>query len=51
MNPQATVLVTRGSAEATLLVGEESWYRAKPPKVEVADTVGAGDASIGGLAL
>ena len=48
MNPQATVLVTRGSAEATLHAGEESW-QARPPKVDVADTVGAGDASIGGL--
>jgi fructokinase len=48
MNPAATVLVTRGSEEAVLYVGDES-YRAKPPKVEVADTVGAGDASIGGL--
>jgi fructokinase len=48
MNPQATVLVTRGSAEATLHVGDESW-QASPPKVDVADTVGAGDASIAGL--
>jgi fructokinase len=48
MNPQATVLVTRGSSEATLHVGEQH-YCAKPPKVDVADTVGAGDASIGGL--
>ncbi|MEA3124652.1 MAG: fructokinase, partial [Caballeronia sp.] len=48
MNPQATVLVTRGSAEATLHAGEESW-QARPPKVDVADTVGAGDASIAGL--
>ncbi|WP_250525279.1 carbohydrate kinase [Caballeronia sp. GAWG2-1] len=48
MNPQATVLVTRGSDEATLYAdGQE--YRARPPSVEVADTVGAGDASIGGL--
>jgi fructokinase len=48
MNPDASVLVTRGSSEATLYVGDTS-YRAKPPKVDVADTVGAGDASIGGL--
>ncbi|KQR79635.1 sugar kinase [Burkholderia sp. Leaf177] len=48
MNPQATVLVTRGSSEATLHVGDKSW-QATPPKVQVADTVGAGDASIGGL--
>jgi fructokinase len=48
MNPAATVFVTRGSEEAAVYVGDET-YRAKPPKVEVADTVGAGDASIGGL--
>jgi len=48
MNPQATVLVTRGSAKATLHVGNESW-QARPPTVDVADTVGAGDASIAGL--
>ncbi|VXC62870.1 Fructokinase [Burkholderia sp. 8Y] len=48
MNPQATVLVTRGSAEATLYAGDES-FSAGPPVIEVADTVGAGDASIGGL--
>jgi fructokinase len=48
MNPQATVLVTRGASESTLYVGDKT-YQAKPPKVEVADTVGAGDASIGGL--
>jgi fructokinase len=48
MNPQASVLVTRGSSEAALYVGDEV-YRATPPQVQVADTVGAGDASIGGL--
>jgi len=48
MNPQATVLVTRGSSEATLYAGDES-HSARPPAVDVADTVGAGDASIGGL--
>jgi len=48
MNPAATVFVTRGSEAAAVYVGDET-YRAKPPKVEVADTVGAGDASIGGL--
>jgi fructokinase len=48
MNPQATVLVTRGSGLATLHVGDQT-YSARPPSVEVADTVGAGDASIGGL--
>lgn len=48
MNPQATVLVTRGSSEATLYAGDEA-FNARPPVIEVADTVGAGDASIGGL--
>jgi fructokinase len=48
MNPAATVLVTRGSEPATLIVGDER-FEAQPPRVEVADTVGAGDASIGGL--
>jgi fructokinase len=48
MHPAATVLVTRGSEEAAVYV-EDEIYRAKPPKVDVADTVGAGDASIGGL--
>jgi fructokinase len=48
MNPQASVLVTRGSSEAALYVGD-AVYRAKPPQVQVADTVGAGDASIAGL--
>ena len=48
MNPQATVLVTRGSAQATLYAGDKE-FSARPPSVEVADTVGAGDASIGGL--
>jgi fructokinase len=48
MNPSATVLVTRGADTATLLAGGEA-IEARPPRVEVADTVGAGDASIGGL--
>jgi fructokinase len=48
MNPKAIVLVTRGSETATLIDGEQI-VEAKPPRVEVADTVGAGDASIGGL--
>ena len=48
MNPAATVLVTRGSEKATLIDGD-TVIEAQPPRVEVADTVGAGDASIGGL--
>ncbi|ACC69341.1 carbohydrate kinase [Paraburkholderia phymatum] len=48
MNPKAIVLVTRGSETATLIDGDRV-IEAKPPRVAVADTVGAGDASIGGL--
>ncbi|MEK6349780.1 MAG: carbohydrate kinase [Burkholderia sp.] len=48
LNPAATVLVTRGSQTATLYAGD-AVFEAQPPRVEVADTVGAGDASIGGL--
>lgn len=48
MNPAATVLVTRGSEKATLIDGD-TMIEAQPPRVEVADTVGAGDASIAGL--
>ncbi|MPW19532.1 carbohydrate kinase [Paraburkholderia sp. CNPSo 3157] len=48
MNPKAVVLVTRGSEKATLIDGERI-VEAQPPRVAVADTVGAGDASIGGL--
>ncbi|MCP3714559.1 carbohydrate kinase [Paraburkholderia sp. CNPSo 3281] len=48
LNPTATLLVTRGAQAATLYVGDEV-IEAAPPRVEVADTVGAGDASIGGL--
>jgi len=48
MNPAATVMVTRGP-EAALLIDGSSVTEAKPPRVEVVDTVGAGDASIGGL--
>ena len=48
LNPTAVVLVTRGPETATLIDGD-TIVEAKPPRVEVADTVGAGDASIGGL--
>jgi fructokinase len=48
MNPAAMVLVTRGSDTATLLAHGHT-FEARPPRVEVVDTVGAGDASIGGL--
>jgi fructokinase len=48
MNPAATVLVTRGPETAMLIDGGVV-VEARPPRVEVVDTVGAGDASIGGL--
>ncbi|NIF53221.1 MULTISPECIES: carbohydrate kinase [Burkholderiaceae] len=48
LNPAATVLVTRGP-DAALLLDGAAVIEAKPPRVAVVDTVGAGDASIGGL--
>ena len=47
-NPHATYLYTRGAQGAALYQGEQSW-RAAPPVIDVVDSVGAGDASIGGL--
>lgn len=47
-NPDATYLYTRGEKGAALYQGEQVWHAA-PPKITVVDTVGAGDASIGGL--
>jgi fructokinase len=48
INPGALYLYTQGAAGASLLRGEERW-RAPAPQVQVIDTVGAGDASIGAL--
>jgi fructokinase len=47
-NPQAAILYTRGAAGASLHVQQHSWH-CTPPAIKVVDTVGAGDASIGGL--
>ncbi|MFZ6645518.1 carbohydrate kinase family protein [Undibacterium sp. TJN25] len=47
-NPQAMFLFTRGAQGAALYRGDEVW-QAAPPAISVVDTVGAGDASIGGL--
>lgn len=47
-NPAALVLYTRGSAGASLYRDAEVWQLA-PPLMQVVDTVGAGDASMGGL--
>ncbi len=47
-NRHATYLYTRGAQGAALVQGEQTW-QAAPPVIEVVDSVGAGDASIGGL--
>ena len=47
-NPDAAFLYTRGEEGASIHIGRQSWS-AKPPKIEVIDSVGAGDASIGGF--
>jgi len=48
LNPTAPILLTRGSAGAELhLPG--SVLKQRPAPIEVVDTVGAGDASVGGL--
>jgi fructokinase len=48
MNPAATFLFTRGGAGAHLVRPDGAWHAAAPC-VDVVDTVGAGDASIGAL--
>lgn len=47
-NPGAWLLLTRGDAGATLYHGVEE-CSARPPEVDVVDTVGAGDAAMAGL--
>lgn len=48
MNPAATYLYTQGAQGARLYQGAAVWQAPAPP-IKVADTVGAGDASIGAL--
>jgi fructokinase len=48
MHPDATFLFTRGGDGAHLIRPDGAW-RAAAPRVDVVDTVGAGDASIGAL--
>ncbi|RFP20400.1 carbohydrate kinase [Duganella sp. BJB488] len=48
-NTAATYLYTKGSAGASLHIGDETWHMPAPP-ITVVDTVGAGDASIAALA-
>lgn len=47
-NPSAWLLLTRGEHGATLFHGAEE-CTALPPRVEVVDTVGAGDSALAGL--
>jgi fructokinase len=48
INPSAAILYTQGEQGAQLLRGRSAWH-APAPMVDVIDTVGAGDASIGAL--
>jgi fructokinase len=48
-NPAATYLYTKGGDGAALHIGDDAWHL-PAPKIEVVDTVGAGDASIAALA-
>ncbi|HEX7641418.1 MAG TPA: carbohydrate kinase [Burkholderiaceae bacterium] len=48
-NPGAHYLYTKGARGASLHIGNEQWS-APPPRIEVIDSVGAGDASIAALA-
>jgi fructokinase len=48
-NPQAAYLYTKGADGAALHCGDQHWTQAAPP-ITVADSVGAGDASIAALA-
>ena len=50
LNPNAVFLYTRGAEGASIHFHGEAWT-ARPPKIEVVDTVGAGDASLGGLLI
>ncbi len=48
INPSAAILLTRGAEGAELHAASKILCQA-PPRIDVVDTVGAGDASIGGL--
>ena len=48
LNPRASVLLTRGADGAEYHCGERAW-RAAAPVITVADTIGAGDASVSAL--
>ncbi|MFY7863330.1 carbohydrate kinase family protein [Roseateles sp.] len=49
-NPRALLLLTQGAEGATLWQDEQV-FRARPPQIEVVDSVGAGDASMAGVLL
>jgi len=49
-NPDASYLYTKGAQGASLHIGEQQW-QAPAPRIEVVDSVGAGDASIAALAF
>lgn len=46
----ANVLVTLGGSGAVLVNGEGAWF-ARPPRITVRSTVGAGDSSVAGFIL
>lgn len=48
LNPQAAIMLTLGADGAHLHAGKQMLRQASP-RIEIVDTVGAGDASIGGL--
>lgn len=48
LNPRAAIMLTRGAQGAELHAGAQRLHQASPP-AQIVDTVGAGDASIGGL--
>jgi len=47
-NPAAMILLTRGGEGASLFQGDQR-VDARAPKIQIVDTVGAGDASVAGL--
>lgn len=48
LNPRAAIMLTRGARGAELHAGARKLHQASP-RANIVDTVGAGDASIGGL--
>jgi fructokinase len=48
LNPRAAIMLTRGAHGAELHAGAQKLHQASPP-AHIVDSVGAGDASIGGL--